>query len=101
MSYLPWKLSMWAGPINTPILSIATLFYDYALTFGEEVERFWKQPRNSWLFVLFAFNRYCTLVSYVLVFAFTFWQLSSKVSDVPLDCMIYSLLNAYDYRCKP
>ncbi|KAL4063400.1 hypothetical protein V8B97DRAFT_1535141, partial [Scleroderma yunnanense] len=40
----------------------ALLLYDYTLTFGREVELFWKSPRRSWGFSLFVANRYITIL---------------------------------------
>ena len=57
----------------------AILFYDYALTLGEEIDLFWKQSRRLWPFVLFTVNQYVTLLNHILVLAYTFWQLPGSV----------------------
>ncbi|KIM63494.1 hypothetical protein SCLCIDRAFT_1214135 [Scleroderma citrinum Foug A] len=61
------------------MVQFSILFYDYALTLGEEIDLFWKQSRRSWPFVLFTVNRYVTLLNHILVLAYTFWQLPGSV----------------------
>lgn len=46
--------------------SVALLVYDYLLTFGREVELYWKMKPTG-ASVLFAFNRYLTIVYAVSV----------------------------------
>ncbi|KAL4066244.1 hypothetical protein V8B97DRAFT_1103427 [Scleroderma yunnanense] len=50
------------------------LLYDYTLTFGREVELFWKSPRRSWGFSLFVANRYITILCYVMQVMHSFWS---------------------------
>ncbi|KAJ8496900.1 hypothetical protein ONZ45_g12269 [Pleurotus djamor] len=46
--------------------SYAILFYDFLLTIGMEVERFWSRPQRSLASVLFYLNRYAVLVGYIV-----------------------------------
>jgi len=83
------------------ILLTAILFYDYALTFGEEIDLFWKRSRRSWPFVLFTFNRYITLLNHILVLAYTFWPLPGSVCALFLTANDLSPNDGIcDYRCK-
>ena len=57
---------------NSMTHSIAILLYDYALTFGREVELFWKRPRLSWPFLFFMANRYITVIDSFFGVAYAF-----------------------------
>lgn len=46
--------------------------YDYALTFGREVDLFWCQPRRTWAFALFIANRYVALFGRIPAFMVNF-----------------------------
>ncbi|KAI6118639.1 hypothetical protein EDD17DRAFT_1673976 [Pisolithus thermaeus] len=46
--------------------------YDYALTFGREVDLFWCQPRRTWAFALFIANRYIGLFGRIPAFMVNF-----------------------------
>lgn len=45
---------------------VAFLLYDYAITFGQEVEFFWKRKANSGTILYFATGRYIALIWYTL-----------------------------------
>lgn len=54
---------------------LAAIFvYDYILTFGEEIDRFWTKPRLSWTFAFFIANRYLTLLGRIPAFVANFLQ---------------------------
>ena len=57
------------------------LHYDYCLTFGTEVEHFWKRARMSFVSILFVLNRYLGLLGPVPVIAEYFAVLPSLVSS--------------------
>ncbi|CCM00445.1 uncharacterized protein FIBRA_02477 [Fibroporia radiculosa] len=69
-----------AYPINQVYLhnylhlaGIAIFYYDYALTFGDEYARIWRQPKSraSWLFCL---NRYLTALGDIAVNVGNFYE---------------------------
>ncbi|KAI1795747.1 hypothetical protein LXA43DRAFT_1058032 [Ganoderma leucocontextum] len=47
--------------------AVALLYYDYALTFTEEVNHFWKSASLSLFSTLFVFNRYLGLIGTIPV----------------------------------
>ncbi|KAG6330697.1 hypothetical protein ID866_8392 [Astraeus odoratus] len=61
-------------PSITDFVANCILYYDFVLTFGREVEFFWKLPR-SWTFWLFITNRYVTILSRILPVFGIFWPL--------------------------
>ncbi|KAH7924939.1 hypothetical protein BV22DRAFT_1129445 [Leucogyrophana mollusca] len=63
------------------LISYTILFYDYLLTFGAEVERFWKRPSFSWAFFLFFVNRYLNILGHIPVVAKAFWSSNSALSE--------------------
>ncbi|KAI6006757.1 hypothetical protein EDC04DRAFT_3095580 [Pisolithus marmoratus] len=60
--------------VSLSVIQISLLYYDYALTFGKEVELFWKRPRRSWPFVLFITNRYLTVLGHIPSSIYLFWS---------------------------
>jgi len=61
------------------ILIAAILLYDYILTFGREVELFWKWPRRTFPFVLFIASRYLMVLGIIPTFLLSFRNLPYKV----------------------
>ncbi|TBU38854.1 hypothetical protein BD309DRAFT_483972 [Dichomitus squalens] len=53
-------------------VSLAILYYDYALTIGAEVERFWMR-RRSLVSHIFFLNRYLALIGHIPVIYEFFW----------------------------
>ncbi|THV06556.1 hypothetical protein K435DRAFT_960523 [Dendrothele bispora CBS 962.96] len=49
------------------------LYYDYSLTFRDEVEYFWKRPNRSLVAALFYLSRYLPLFGNVPILVFRFW----------------------------
>ncbi|KAI6006763.1 hypothetical protein EDC04DRAFT_2907771 [Pisolithus marmoratus] len=50
------------------VAAYVLFMYDYALTFGREVDLFWCQPRRTWAFALFIANRYIGLFGRIPAF---------------------------------
>lgn len=50
------------------------LFYDYFLTFSDEVERFWNRKNFNWSSFLFLANRYMVLFGNIPVMFEGFWE---------------------------
>jgi hypothetical protein len=48
------------------VIFLVILYYEYALTFSMEVERFWAQ-RFSWASFFFYLNRYLSLLGHIPV----------------------------------
>ncbi|EPQ53547.1 hypothetical protein GLOTRDRAFT_139744 [Gloeophyllum trabeum ATCC 11539] len=65
------------------LIAFAVLYYDYTLTFGIEVDRFWA-PRFSWASFLFYLNRYLGIFGHIPVILQLFRAFSSKVSPAQL-----------------
>ncbi|KAG2003023.1 hypothetical protein CC2G_003657 [Coprinopsis cinerea AmutBmut pab1-1] len=63
------------------LASCVMLFYDIMLTFGEEVETIWKQPRWSHMTLLFALNRYLTPLGYIVIIVSFHQPWSTSVCD--------------------
>ncbi len=62
----------------------ALIFFEHILTFGDEVEMFWKQKFTG-ATVIFLLNRYLILISYLMDFA-TIWIEDDNVStDLPFN----------------
>jgi hypothetical protein len=51
---------------NDIVMILVILYYEYALTFSMEVERFWPQ-RFSWASCFFYLNRYLSLLGHIPV----------------------------------
>lgn len=67
------------------IIAYTLLVYDYALTFNDEVERFWKpSSRPTWAVTFFFFNRYFTLFGHIAIIFQYFWV--SVSPEKPLIC---------------
>lgn len=60
------------GDINLNLNATAILYYDYVLTFGWEVSRFWGR-RLTWATFFFYLNRYFTLFAHIPVVMEYFW----------------------------
>jgi len=80
-----WPFSYWMHLIGSR--STAILYYDYLLTFRDEVEYFWKRSGRSLVAVLFYISRYFALLGNVPVLVFRFWSEHEIVSAILL---IYS-----------
>jgi len=62
------------------LVSVTLLFYDYFLTFGDEVEFIWRRPKKSLTSVLYLTNRYFTPAACVICMIALFspnWTLKS------------------------
>ncbi|THU77466.1 hypothetical protein K435DRAFT_812416 [Dendrothele bispora CBS 962.96] len=55
------------------LASFVILYYDYSLTFRDEVEYFWKRPNRSLVAALFYLSRYLPLFGNVPILVFRFW----------------------------
>jgi hypothetical protein len=67
------------------------LVYDYSLTFGYEIERFWEKRlyhRPSWSSFLFFANRYLALLGYIPIAL----ELSGQIHIGPMVSLVISLL---------
>ncbi|KAL4073419.1 hypothetical protein J3A83DRAFT_4090363, partial [Scleroderma citrinum] len=73
----------------------AIFVYDYMLTFGKEIDRFWKKPRLSWAFAFFIINRYLTLLGRIPAFMANF----VRTNDDPYNLVCSQLLRCR-YRSK-
>ncbi|EJF65977.1 hypothetical protein DICSQDRAFT_177373 [Dichomitus squalens LYAD-421 SS1] len=63
------KSSLWNNFLS--VVAFALLYYDYALTLGDEVEYFWKSAGFSLSSTLFVFNRYFGLIgTFPIVFEY-------------------------------
>jgi len=69
------------------------LYYDYALTFHLEVNRFWKMRRLTWASSLFYLNRYLSLVGHIPVIVQYF--LPPMGSQRFMTCMVLSSFHQY------
>ena len=65
-----------ANELRTPC--VALIFYEHMLTFGDEVEMFWKRKFTG-ATAMFLLNRYLILISYVLELV-SVWIKSDYVS---------------------
>jgi len=79
--------SLRSTPTPALILLSAIVFYDYMLTFGGEIELFWKRQRRSWPFVLFVAVRYITIMGHFPAFAYSFLHVSHGVSLICSICL--------------
>lgn len=62
------------------------LYYDYALTLGDEIERFWNRDAFTWTSLFFFMNRYLVLLGNIPVMFQSFWaprDLSDKILVSP------------------
>ena len=50
------------------------LIYDWIITFGQEVSRFWKRELKRLPAILFFINRYLTVLGYIPIIALNFWN---------------------------
>ena len=66
------------------IKSSAILYYDYLLTFGEEVRFFWGRKRTNSVTVLFFLNRYVSILGNVPVILQSFRSWDDDVSSFTL-----------------
>ncbi|TBU35843.1 hypothetical protein BD311DRAFT_648149, partial [Dichomitus squalens] len=63
------RSSLWNNFLS--VVAFALLYYDYALTLGDEVEYFWKSAGFSLSSTLFVFNRYFGLIgTFPIVFEY-------------------------------
>lgn len=63
------------------LASCVMLFYDIMLTFADEVEIIWMQPRWSHMTLLWALNRYITPLAFIVVTAAFHMDWPSEVCD--------------------
>lgn len=61
---------------------LAILYYDYSLTLGAEVDRFWRVGRCSFVNILFVLNRYLALLGAIPVCFEFFGDLPREVSPI-------------------
>ncbi|THV06554.1 hypothetical protein K435DRAFT_834217 [Dendrothele bispora CBS 962.96] len=59
------------------LVTSVILYYDFLLTFRDEVEYFWKRSRNTLVAILFFMNRYLVLLGNIPTLVFRFWSHSS------------------------
>ncbi|KAJ7691050.1 hypothetical protein B0H17DRAFT_1063963 [Mycena rosella] len=65
------------------LVSFSLLFYDYFLTLGWEVERYWGTP-STWPHILFLGNRYGTLLGNIPVVIQYFWTGNSTPKKISI-----------------
>lgn len=53
------------------------LYYEYSLTFADEVERFWNPNNFTWASVFFFLNRYLVLLGNIPIMFAAFWAPSN------------------------
>ncbi|TBU49953.1 hypothetical protein BD309DRAFT_946572 [Dichomitus squalens] len=82
--------SIWLNRYLT-ILALSILYYDYLLTFGDEVGHFWGKAKMSLVSVLFVFNRYLGLLGPIPVIAEFFMDLPPLDHSVILIARTYAL----------
>ncbi|TBU34706.1 hypothetical protein BD311DRAFT_773757 [Dichomitus squalens] len=82
--------SIWLNRYLT-ILALSILYYDYLLTFGDEVAHFWGKAKMSLVSVLFVFNRYLGLLGPVPVITEFFMVLPPLDRSVILIARTYAL----------
>ncbi|KAJ8508242.1 hypothetical protein ONZ45_g9472 [Pleurotus djamor] len=70
---------------NVEVCSLVIFYHDFLLTFGLDVERFWKRPKLSLVTLLFFLNRYGLLLAYIPTLAIlTLWgQIMMSPSNEP------------------
>ncbi|KAL4068454.1 hypothetical protein V8B97DRAFT_1918578 [Scleroderma yunnanense] len=77
--------------------------YDYLLTFGKEIDRFWKKPRPNWAFSFFIINRYLTLLGRIPAFMVNFVQTNDNpynhLSVVSISCDRLILTDEFTMGC--
>lgn len=56
------------------LVAFVILYYDYALTFVDEVDRFWASRSISWASLLFYLNRYLSLLGHIIIMIEYFWD---------------------------
>ncbi|THV06553.1 hypothetical protein K435DRAFT_482730 [Dendrothele bispora CBS 962.96] len=62
------------------LVAIVIPYYDFLLTFGDEVELFWQYPSRSFVTILFYVNRYLALLGNVPILYFRFLPKQAKGS---------------------
>ncbi|KIK62824.1 hypothetical protein GYMLUDRAFT_242461 [Collybiopsis luxurians FD-317 M1] len=55
-------------------VELIAFVYDWIITFGQEVSRFWKRDLKRLPAILFFINRYLTLLGYIAIIALNFWN---------------------------
>ncbi|TBU51490.1 hypothetical protein BD310DRAFT_953238 [Dichomitus squalens] len=68
---------------QSPLHRAAILYFDYALTLGREVERFWK-GRFALASFVFYLNRYLSLTGHIPVIYEFYWVDDQSVSILPM-----------------
>ncbi|KAK0473746.1 hypothetical protein IW261DRAFT_675606 [Armillaria novae-zelandiae] len=63
------------------LVALSILYYDYALTFGLEVSRFWVHRGFSWAAFFFYLNRYLGIFGHIPVVVENFWTGSPSNKD--------------------
>ncbi|KZP23491.1 hypothetical protein FIBSPDRAFT_1042930 [Athelia psychrophila] len=61
----------------TTLIPFVILYYDYSLTFADEVERFWNRNNFTWASTFFFINRYLVLLGNIPVLFAAFWDPSN------------------------
>ncbi|KAI0752163.1 hypothetical protein C8Q74DRAFT_1393942 [Fomes fomentarius] len=67
------------------MIAIAILYFEFALTFPLEVERFWGRP-SGWASTLFYINRYTSIIFHLPVLYKYFWALLIVRTYALYDC---------------
>lgn len=84
-------------------MCLVILYYDYSLTFADEVARFWNRKNFTWASFLFFVNRYLVLLGNIPIMIEAFLQTSSfsKKTMVRLDSFILVRCGTnQSYRCS-
>ncbi|PIL23501.1 hypothetical protein GSI_14813 [Ganoderma sinense ZZ0214-1] len=74
------------------------LYYDYTLTFGMEVDRFWKR-RASFASFVFYFNRYLVFLGHIPVLYEFYGTRDQNAGDSPFP-YDRELMNIWSWRCS-
>ncbi|KAF8876748.1 hypothetical protein BD779DRAFT_1677645 [Infundibulicybe gibba] len=79
------------------LASFAILYYDYALTLQEEIERFWRNKRLTWASFLFYANRYLSVLGHIPVMYQYFWNNGSRTLQKFAKSLHPLLLSVHQY----
>ncbi|KZP03550.1 hypothetical protein FIBSPDRAFT_968891 [Athelia psychrophila] len=66
----------------TTLIPFVILYYDYSLTFADEVERFWNRNNFTWTSLFFFINRYLVLLGNIPVLFAASWDPSNISSKI-------------------
>ncbi|GLB40565.1 hypothetical protein LshimejAT787_0804360 [Lyophyllum shimeji] len=82
------------------LVSFTILYYDYALTFSMEVERFWCTRSLSWASAFFYLNRYLVLFGHIPVMVQYYWDTQRSDSEKLPGRITTELNSITPFRCS-